>query len=218
MTSWLTDRYASGNSSATMSRIRRSCAGFRNDIRQQIATASTPPALSSRAAARTSSSSSGTSTSPDGARIRSVTGSRQRRLTRGLACLGTSCACEKLNGRSLRPMCSTSRKPRVVISPTLAPFRSSRMFVATVVPCTRKSSASGALPASSSRARSPARPASDGSSGVEGSLWITTAPLSSSRKTRSVKVPPMSIPTRCIESPDRYLVYQKYPEIAIMST
>ena len=42
-------------------------------------------------------------------------------------------------GRSRRRISKTSRKPRVVMRPVLAPLRSSKAFVPTVVPCTIES-------------------------------------------------------------------------------
>ena len=41
-----------------------------------------------------------------------------------------------MRGRSRRRISSTSRKPRVVITPMRAPLRSSNALVPTVVPCT----------------------------------------------------------------------------------
>ena len=85
---------APGISSATISAARRSWLGFRYENRKQTATEPTPACLSAFAAARTSFSSSGSSTSPPGGAIRSVTTCRCRRLTNGRACHGMSCMIE----------------------------------------------------------------------------------------------------------------------------
>ena len=76
---------------------------------KQMITASTSRAFNSSAAARTSSSSSGTSMRPSGGKMRSVTGMRLRRLTRGLDCHGRSNCIEKLCGRLWRAMWMMSR-------------------------------------------------------------------------------------------------------------
>src|SRR5215813_1545493 len=92
-----------------------------------------------------------------------------------------------------------SRCPSVVSMPTVAPLRSRSALVATVVPCTTRSVApsSGAVSVPSSRARSamPSITPMDGSSGVEADLAMATRP-SGSTATRSVKVPPTSMPMR----------------------
>ena len=66
--------------------------------------------------------------------MRSVMGTRLRRLTSGRDCQGTSNCTEKLWGRLCRAMCRMSRKPRVVSMPTSAPEYSMTVFVAMVVP------------------------------------------------------------------------------------
>src|SRR5438445_2749818 len=92
-----------------------------------------------------------------------------------------------------------SRCPSVVSTPTRAPLRSTRAFVATVVPCTRRSvSASNpgrSRPTSPARRPSPSMIPRDGSSGVEADLARATRPASST-ETRSVNVPPTSMPIR----------------------
>src|SRR5262245_23821796 len=92
-----------------------------------------------------------------------------------------------------------SRCPSVVSMPTLAPLRSRSALVATVVPCTTRSVApsSAAVSVPSSRASSamPSITPMDGSSGVEADLAMATRP-SGSTATRSVKVPPTSMPRR----------------------
>ena len=85
---------ASGYTSAMISRARSSCRGSMYEKRKHTAMASTPSALRARAASRTSSSSSGTSTSPRGGAIRSLTPFRWRRWTSGRSCHGTSCMIE----------------------------------------------------------------------------------------------------------------------------
>ena len=73
-------------------------------------------------------------------------------------------------GRVCRPMASTSRKPRVVISAVRAPLRSMMAFVATVEPWTRSRVAGGRTSEVGPRvsSASPSRMARAGSSGVEG--------------------------------------------------
>src|SRR5438105_12042996 len=92
-----------------------------------------------------------------------------------------------------------SRCPAVVSTPTRAPLRSTRAFVATVVPCTRRSvsarSPGRSRPTSPARRPSPSMIPRDGSSGVEADLARATRPVSST-ETRSVNVPPTSMPIR----------------------
>ena len=71
---------------------------------------------------------------------------------------------------------------------------------ATVVPCTTSTTEAGATPAARSSASSPRTTASPGSSGVEETLLTRSVP-SSRRSTMSVKVPPMSTPTRALMRP-----------------
>src|SRR5262249_37177884 len=84
------------------------------------------------------------------------------------------------------------RNPRVVMSPVTAPLRSSSAFVAVVVPWTTIWSWPGVASVPASAARTP----SAWLRGVVGTLATRTAPVASSSKTRSVKVPPTSTPTR----------------------
>ena len=153
-----------------------------------------PRFLKTRTASSTSFSSSGVPTRPSGGRIRSVTGIRFRRLTRGRDCHGTSKWSEKLCGRLWRAMWRMSRKFRVVSMPTSAPLCSMVMLVATVVPWTTRSMSSRVTPAISQSSRRPFSTPTDWSSGV---LWTlcTKTPRSDS-STRSVFVPPTSTPTR----------------------
>ena len=91
----------------------------------------------------------------------------------------------------------TSRWPSVVSSPTLAPLCSSSALVATVVPCTMRSVCAsswlGERCRSSARRSRPAITPIDGSSGVDAVFASVEWPLSSTA-TRSVKVPPTSMP------------------------
>ena len=106
------------------------------------------------------------------------------RNERGTSGSGRSAQRSYNDGRSCRPISITSVKPPVVTSATRAPVRSSKAFVATVVPC------------ASTSGLGPRRPIADptasaGSSGVEGTLALRP-----SSATASVKVPPVSTPTR----------------------
>jgi hypothetical protein len=87
----------------------------------------------------------------------------------------------------------------VVSSATRAVRRSSSAFVATVVPCTRRSvisSTSRSVRCSSAaRLASPSSTPSDWSAGVVAALASTVAP-SAPMQTTSVKVPPTSTPMR----------------------
>ena len=76
-------------------------------------------------------------------------------------------------GRVRRPSSSTSRKPRVVIRPTVAILRSSIALVVVVVPWTIASSAAGSTPAAASAARTPKAWLST----VVGTLAMRTSPL-----------------------------------------
>ena len=120
-----------------------------------------PRFLKMRIASSTSFSSSGVSTRPSGGRMRSVTGIRLRRFTRGRDCQGTSKCSEKLCGRLWRAMCRMSRKLRVVSMPTSAPLCSMVMLVATVVPWTTRSMSSRVTPAISQSSSSPVSTPSD---------------------------------------------------------
>ena len=130
--------------------------------------------------------------------MRSVTGSRLRRLTSGFDCHGTSNCSEKLCGRLWRAMCRMSRNPRVVIMPTSAPERSITMLVATVVPWKTASMAPGSTPASAHTLRMPSTTPSDWSCGVLGTFATDDLALGARRRssTMSVNVPPTSTPTR----------------------
>src|SRR6185295_9454977 len=158
---------------------------------KQMAMTSTPSFTSRFTAACTLAGSSGCTTLPS-APIRSSTSSRRRRSTRGT---GLSQVRSKRSGVRMRPISSTSRKPRVVRSPVAAPFFCSTAFEPTVVPCTISLTDAGAMPVPRSRAASPDTTARAGSSGVEDVLLTRSVP-SGRVRTISVKVPPMSTPTR----------------------
>ena len=88
-------------------------------------------------------------------------------------------------------MSRTSRWPRVVKNPTVAPLRVRTVFSAVVDPCV--------MNASTSRSDTPDRSTLSmkpraGSSGVVNVLVTRAVPVSVSSETRSVKVPPMSTP------------------------
>ena len=177
-----------------MARARRSCSSLRKEKRKPTTTERMPRLRKTRIASSTSFSSSGVPTRPSGGRMRSVTGMRLRRLTRGRDCHGTSKWSEKLCGRLWRAMCRTSRKLRVVSIPTSAPLCSMVMLVATVVPWTTRSTSSRVTPAISQSSCRPFSTPSDWSFGVLWTLWTNTPRSDSS--TRSVFVPPTSTPTR----------------------
>src|SRR5574341_2267354 len=90
----------------------------------------------------------------------------------------------------MRPISRTSRKPRVVTRPTTAPRPSTIAFVTMVVPWATDA---GGRPAPSIVV-SPLTTPSAGFAGVVGTLPLRSRP-DGSRTTRSVKVPPTSIPT-----------------------
>src|SRR5262245_19910308 len=98
--------------------------------------------------------------------------------------------------RTWRRISRTSRKPAVVNNPVRAPLRSSSALVATVVPWETEVSAAGGTRARTSRPARPSTKARAGSAGVEGTFALWTSPVSSSTRTKSVKVPPVSMPTR----------------------
>src|SRR5881397_2902779 len=94
------------------------------------------------------------------------------------------------------PISSVSRKPRVVRSPSVAPWRSMMALVTSVVPCTSWPRSEKRRPAARSSSSSPSSAPADGSLGVVRHLWIRIRPVSVSCSTKSVKVPPMSKPIR----------------------
>src|SRR6188768_4089929 len=150
-----------------------------------MTTLSAPSSMSFVAAAATPASSSGTRTRPS-ASMRSSTSRRSRR-----SISGTKRPFRPYGvGRVRRPSSRTSRKPRVVIRPTVAILRSSIALVVVVVPWTIASSAAGSTPAASSAAITPKAWFST----VVGTLAMRTSPLAGSTTIRSVKVPPTSMP------------------------
>ena len=78
-----------------------------------------------------------------------------------------------------------------------APFFWSIAFEPTVVPWTISPTAAGAIPAARSRSARPVITARPGSFGVEEVLLTSSVP-SGRVSTMSVKVPPMSTPTRTV--------------------
>ena len=89
-------------------------------------------------------------------------------------------------------MKGTSRNPFVVTNSTRAPSRCSRALVATVVPRINDEKASGG----SCDSRITPISASSGWCGEDGHLATTRSPVASSSATRSVNVPPVSMPHR----------------------
>ena len=190
-----------GASRSTIAFTRRSCSANLKDHRKQMAIDSTPLATSLSMAAFASSSFSSTTTWP----LQST-----RSLTSAMKGLGTMGSGLPLSGKCstwtlLRPgtpraprmMWMTSRWPRVVIRPTLAPRRWSMALVPTVVPSARRavslSSASVVMPSRSAARRSDSMTPSEKSSGVDEALAGTMRPAASIT-TQSVKVPPVSMP------------------------
>ena len=150
-----------------------------------------PSATRSAAVVTTSSGSGGVRTTPL-APVRSVT---SRRQLRGTSSTGGSHWKLYSSPRVVRRIWSTSRNPRVVMSPVGTPRRWIAALVVTVVPCPKRStSASGMAIAST-----PVRTARDRSAGVERN-FATRIPSGPSA-TKSVNVPPVSTPTRIIALP-----------------
>ena len=125
---------------------------------KQSAMTSAPSARRRSTAASTLAASRGRITDPSAAR-RSSTSRRRRRSTRGT---GLSQARSKRSGVRMRPISSTSRKPRVVRRPVGAPFFWRIAFEPTVVPWTISPTAAGAMSAARSRSASPVTTARPG--------------------------------------------------------
>src|SRR6476619_2778273 len=70
------------------------------------------------------------------------------------------------------------------------------VLTASVVPWTNETTAAGSSPCCSTSAPIPLLTARAGSLGTDGTFRLVRSPLDSSNKARSVKVPPMSIPSR----------------------
>src|SRR5262245_15002765 len=91
----------------------------------------------------------------------------------------------------MRPISSTSPKPRVVTRPTAPTRRSTIALVTKVVPCASEAQ----RPATRPTAARPSSTPPAGLAGVVGTLSDVIRPAES-QATRSVKVPPTSTPTR----------------------
>lgn len=83
------------------------------------------------------------------------------------------------------------------MSPVRAPVRSVSALMITVVPWTKAATPRAATPARRSVSRTPRSKWG----GVVSALAVPRRPVASSRKTRSVKVPPMSLATRICAVP-----------------
>src|SRR5579875_1158580 len=92
------------------------------------------------------------------------------------------------------------RNPSVISRPVRAPRRSSSALVATVVPCAQKPTSSTGTPSSASCWR-PSSTARAGWRGVEGRFQVHSAPVVSSYRTKSQKVPPVSTASRYLPMP-----------------
>ena len=188
------DTYASGIASRTMRSASISWSGFRNENRKHIATESTPSDFRYSTLLLRSSTSRSRLALPLES-TRSVTPTR-----RYLGASGSTWSILRLYLSSLSPslISSRSRNPSVVISPTFAPFLSTSVLVATVVPCMTtcafSSSPRASIPIDEASPSIPLSTPSDGSSGVVGVLNATGAESPASIATRSVNVPPTSIP------------------------
>src|SRR5262245_3716792 len=99
----------------------------------------------------------------------------------------------------MRPISSTSRKPRVVMRPVRAPVRCRMVLEPTVVPCSTSVTRSGASAKSLRSAARPATTARLGSCGVVATLLSCSTPALEST-TMSVNVPPMSTATRTLKA------------------
>src|SRR5271163_3644736 len=86
-----------------------------------------------------------------------------------------------------------SRNPSVVTRAVAAPLRSSTVLMAMVEPCSNSPTAATSHPASRSAVAAP----TVGSAGTVSVLAVMMAP--SATPTRSVKVPPMSMPTMLMD-------------------
>ena len=185
---------------STIAPIRSSCAGFTYELISAMVRDSIPESTRSRTIASTCASSTGTTTFP-----RASSRSTASRVSASDA--GGSGLTMMIQPASGPGVCERARwricpKPRVVISPTRAPFDSSTAFVATVVPWRKFCSSPTPIPASSQIRRTPVSTPSDGSPGVDGVLTRNCAPPSPSEtRKRSVNVPPTSTPNLYAISP-----------------
>src|SRR2546421_5711062 len=89
-----------------------------------------------------------------------------------------------------------SRKPAVASRAVRAPLRSMMALVTSVVPWITWAAWAAVMPARSSASASAVSTAREGSSGVVSALATVNSPPPSETRIRSVKVPPMSTPTR----------------------
>src|SRR5947207_3791905 len=192
-----------GARSRIISFTRNSCRGCLNDQRKQTPIAATSCPTRRRIASSDSVSLSGTTTSPKQS-TRSETPSMKRFGTIGTGFrLSGKCTTLRISRevtpREPRMMWMASSWPRVVIRPTRAPFLWRSVFVPTVVPCVRTATSrqnrSKETPKRPAARRIAASIPSAKSAGVDGDLVAVIRPLRSSA-TQSVKVPPMSTPTR----------------------
>src|SRR5262249_59989149 len=97
-------------------------------------------------------------------------------------------------GMSCRPISSTYLNPAVVNSAVGAPLFSRIRLVATVVPCSARSTASPASPAWSNPAAIPALNPRDGSAGVDAVLAVGVRPPSGVGQIPSGNGPPGTTP------------------------
>ena len=160
----------------------------------EIVRASTPFAASRSSAARAPAASSGSTSSPP-APMRPTTSTVSCRSASGSG-LGQMIQPASPPGTYDRAICSTWRNPSVVTRPTRAPLPSRIALVATVVPCSTCAISRGSTPAAAQTFARPLITPSAWSAGVEGVLARHVRPVSSSTRSRSVKVPPTSTPKR----------------------
>ena len=160
---------------------------------REIVSASIPCAPKSCRSVRSASSSSGVTTSPR-VSMRSIA-SRVYSMAAGGS--GFSIIIQPASGPGVqeRARWRICLKPWVVIRPTLAPLPSRTALVATVVPCIICAISPGEMLAERQIFSIPASTPTDGSLGVDGVLARTCRPLSSSKRMRSVNVPPTSTPS-----------------------
>ena len=128
---------------------------------------------------------------PPSAAMRSRTGMRNRRGTKGA---GRSMLMSYCSKRFSKAISTASRWPSVVSKAVTAPRRSISALVARVVPCRNRLNASGSQPAESMTCLRPWSTASAGSEWLVSTLAVCWRAPSSN--TRSVKVPPMSAAIR----------------------
>ena len=143
-TSLETEMNASGQTRSVSCRRRRSCVGFANEPVSRSQRTPPPRRLNTQVPAQPPARPAVVHGAVQS--IRSGTQRRSWRSTNGRACCGISCMMLKLYGLRCRPMCRMSRKPSVVIIPTLTPRRSRIVLVPTVVPCNRPETSEAPIP------------------------------------------------------------------------